>query len=554
MRSLSICGLILWAAILRAQSPNEIQPGIIIRSDPEYSAEATRARVQSTVLLSIIVGEDGKAHDIKVAQGAGFGLDEKAIEAMGTWVFRPGMKDGKPAAMPANVEMNFHLQIRNDSEDHSNQFARLNFTLPPEASRPELVIGKLPGNPAAAGDQALRIHVQVGADGVPANVTVLGSTDKVWEQQAVRVIRAWRFRPASLAGLAIPAEGVFELAHSSPPEPEPMIVEQDDSERAPHHAAAPIPVSGLIARGNHTATLLRNGTVLIAGGVSPGRAPHELASAQTFDPVTRTIANTGSMVVARQRQTATLLKDGMVLITGGEASGRVLASAELFDPSTGKFSSAGSMREARSSHAAALLPDGRVLICGGSGANGKPLASAEIYDPRVKEFITAAAMTTPESSLNAVTLKDGRVFLPGDLAAAAIFNPETGTFTTAGDMTTPQMGFSAAVLKSGEVLIAGADSAEVFDPLANSFHAAGPLAQTHSPCVALALMNGKAFIMGGSSETETFDPNTGTAVPGPVLNGARKGFTATLLDNGNVFIAGSTETDTGARAELLIVN
>ena len=316
MRTLLVCGLILCAALLQAQTTSgtqpDTQPGIIIRNDPEYSTEATRAFVQSTVLLNITVGEDGKAHDIKIAQPSGFGLDEKAVEAMQTWVFRPGTKDGHPVPMPANVEMNFHLQVRNDSEDHSYQFARLNFTLPTGATRPELVIGKLPGNPNAAGDQALRFHLQVGIEGVPANITVLGSNDKAWEQKALRVIRAWRFRPASLAGLAIPVDGVFELAHSSPPEPEqPMIVEQDESDRGPRRPAAPIEIPGLIARSGHTATLLNNGTVLIAGGSAS-------ASAQTFDPVTRTIATSGSMLTPRNHHTATLLNDGTVLITGGQ--------------------------------------------------------------------------------------------------------------------------------------------------------------------------------------------------------------------------------------------
>ena len=398
MRSLTICCFLFAATLLHAQGAGDTQPSIIVRNDPEYSAEAMRARVQSTVLLSIVVGEDGKAHDVKVARGSGFGLDEKAIEAIDTWVFTPGTKDGHPAPMPANVEMNFHLQVRNDPEDHSGQFARLNFTLPPGAVRPELVVGKLPGNPAAAGDQALRFHLQVGIDGVPGDVTVLGSTDKAWEQKALRVIRAWRFRPAALDGTAIPADGVFELAHTAPPEPEPVIVEQDDTGKAPRRPPAPVQIAGLIARGNHTATLLQNGTVLLAGGTEPGIAPHELASAQTYDPVTRTIANTGSMLTARQRHTANMLRDGTVLIAGGEEGNRALASAEIFDPSTGRFSATGSMHEPRSSHAAALLPDGRVLICGGTGSDGKPLADTEIYDPRMKAFVGASAMTAPEAS------------------------------------------------------------------------------------------------------------------------------------------------------------
>jgi TonB family protein len=534
MRTLSVCGLILCAALLQAQTtPDTQQPGVIVRSEPEYSTEATRAFVQSTVVLSIIVGEDGKAHDIKVAQPSGFGLDEKAIEAMQTWVFSPGTKDGHPVPMPANVEMNFHLQVRNDTEDHSYQFARLNFTLPTGATRPELVTGKLPGNPNSAGDQALRLHLQVGIDGVPGNITVLGSTDKAWEQKALRVVRAWRFRPASVDGLAIPVDGVFELAHSSPPEPEPMIIEQDDSGRdsdhGPRRPAAPIEIPGLIARSGHTATLLKNGTVLIAGGAAS-------ASAQIFDPITRTIATTGSMLAPREHHTATLLKDGTVLMTGGQSGGHSLASAEIFDPSTGKFSSTASMHEARSSHAAALLPDGRVLICGGSSDD-----TAEIYDPRAKTFLSAAHMIAAMPSVHSVTLKDGGVFLLGATGQPAeIFHPESGTFTA-----TEAQRFAgpATLLNDGTVLIVGTDGVETFNPLTNTFRKVAPTPGTPALCVLLA--SGKVLVTGAS--TQIYDPASQSFTPGPVLKGPQSGATATLLDNGSVLVAGST-------VELLILN
>jgi TonB family protein len=536
MRALLVCGLILGAALLQAQTTPEAspatgvtQPGVIVRNDPEYSTEATRAFVQSTVLLNITVGEDGKAHDIKVAQPSGFGLDEKAVEAMQTWVFRPGTKDGHPVPMPANVEMNFHLQVRNDTEDHSYQFARMNFTLPTGATRPELVTGKLPGNPNTAGDQALRFHLQVGIDGVPANITVLGSTDKAWEQKALRVVRAWRFRPASLSGLAIPVDGVFELAHSSPPEPEPMIVEQDDSDRAPHRPAAPIEIPGLIARSGHTATLLKNGTVLIAGGAAS-------ASAQTFDPITRTIATTGSMLTPRDHHAATLLKDGTVLITGGQSGGHSLTSAEIFDPSTGKFSSTASMHEARSSHAAALLPDGRVLICGGSTDD-----TAEIYDPRAKTFLSAGHMIAPMPSIQSVTLKDGSIFLLGSAdTPAEIFHPESGTFTA-----TEARHFAgpATLLSDGTVLIVGTGGAETFHPLTNTFHPDSPT--PGKPALCVPLPSGKVLVTG--APTQIYDPASQSFTPGPVLKEPQSGATATLLDNGNVLVAGSA-------AELLILN
>ena len=512
---------------------------MIVRNDPEYSAEATRARVQSMVQLSIIVGEDGKAHDVHVAQGAGFGLDQKAIEAMATWVFKPATKDGHPTAVPANIEMNFHLQVRGGTEDHSGQFARLNFTLPPGAANPELVVGQLPGNPVAAGDQALRIHLQVDVDGAPKNITVLGSTDKAWEQKALRVIRTWRFRPASVDGVAVAADGVFELAHSAPPESEPMFVERPNSERLPSapRVVAPLPVPGLTARTNHTATLLANGTVLITGGSTPESPAHEMTSAQTFDLATRMIANTGNMLTARQNHTATLLKDGSVLIAGGMSGGHALSSTEIFDPSTGKFSPGARMHEARSSHAAILLPDGRVLICGGTGNS----PGAEIYDPRAKAFVPAGAMTVPRTFCTAVALKDGRVLLLGGAGAKAeIFNSETGTFSATADTTVAPDAAGAALLDDGRVLIAGGSTAEIFDPSANTFRAIGALPAACEQCAAIALTNPKVLLTGTAPETEIYDRVTGAFSFGPVLADVVGRHTATLLENGSVLVVGGS--------------
>ena len=84
-------------------------PKVIYRVDPEFSDEARKNKYQGTVLLKVIIGVDGKTHDIKVLRALGMGLDEKAVEAARLWRFEPGQKDGKAVPVEVNMEVNFRL-------------------------------------------------------------------------------------------------------------------------------------------------------------------------------------------------------------------------------------------------------------------------------------------------------------------------------------------------------------------------------------------------------------------------------------------------------------
>ena len=84
-------------------------PALLYKVDPEYSEEARKAKWQGTVLLSLIVDESGRAVSIKVTKPLGLGLDQKAVEAVQKWRFKPGMKDGKAVPVIASVEVSFRL-------------------------------------------------------------------------------------------------------------------------------------------------------------------------------------------------------------------------------------------------------------------------------------------------------------------------------------------------------------------------------------------------------------------------------------------------------------
>ncbi len=238
-------------------------------------------------------------------------------------------------------------------------------------------------------------------------------------------------------------------------------------------------------RAAHTATLLQNGKVLIAGGFNNTDV---LATAELFDPATGTFTPTGAMTTPRFSHTATLLANGKVLVTGGSpnlgdlathnsrtvnllANGKVLvtggsdnsgdlATAELFDPATGTFTATGAMSEPRSEHTATLLANGTVLLAGGAAGN-----AAELFDPATGSFTATGELTLGGRwGSTATLLKDGTVLIAGGrdsedvfdafpLNDAELFNPATGTFTATGVMTQFRYEHAAALLNNGQVLL-----------------------------------------------------------------------------------------------------
>ncbi len=169
---------------------------------------------------------------------------------------------------------------------------------------------------------------------------------------------------------------------------------------------------------DHTATLLNDGRVLVAGGRSKDAAFY--AYATLYEPVTGQWTPTASLTHGREGHTATLLPGGRILISAGQGVDLAakdgvaeLNTAELYDPGAGTWASTGTvLAQGREGHTATLLRDGRVLISGGTNAD-TVLASAELYDPATDRWLPAAPLSGARSLHTATLLNDGRVLVAG---------------------------------------------------------------------------------------------------------------------------------------------
>ena len=164
----------------------------------------------------------------------------------------------------------------------------------------------------------------------------------------------------------------------------------------------------------HTATLLPNGKVLVAGG-SDGTGT--IQSAELYEPINGIWTAIGRLRSARLGHTATLLPNGKVLVAGGwNPSQGYLSNAELFDPSTGIWAPTGPLISARQYHTATLLPNGKVLVTGGFtnySAGFLPTSSAELYDPASGTWAMSGSMTNAKGRHTATLLPNGKVLITG---------------------------------------------------------------------------------------------------------------------------------------------
>jgi len=281
---------------------------------------------------------------------------------------------------------------------------------------------------------------------------------------------------------------------------------------------APV-ASMLAARSVHTATLLPNGKVLVAGGFGA------VTQAELYDPDANTWTATGSLTQGRLAHTATLLANGSVLVAGGTSSAST--NAEIYNPATGTWTATGSLGQGRFYHAATLLPGGKVLVAGGTPNGDIGFTSAELYDPASGTWAATGALATGRYGATATLLPNGTVLLLGGggagatfLNVAELYDPATGTWAGTSALPTPRLFHTASLLPGGKVLVASGQtdlvpptsSAVVYDPATGTWAATGALAQARSDHTATVLQSGMVLAAGGNNgapylaSTELYHP------------------------------------------------
>ncbi|HYO58817.1 Kelch repeat-containing protein [Archangium sp.] len=258
----------------------------------------------------------------------------------------------------------------------------------------------------------------------------------------------------------------------------------------------------IYSRGKHTATPLPSGKVLVAGGWTGTGPLYWRHTSEVYDQATGSWTFAGFMNTPRGNHTATLLDSGKVLVVGGNSTNGETSSVDLYDPATSSWSQAASVSVPRAGHTATLLYSGKVLVTGGSSSSYSELQDAREYDPATNTWSPVAAMPRGRTGHLAVRLYSGQVMiLGGGHDPVDLYDPYSGTPWTQGPaLPYGSSAVSATLLYSGEVLVTHSNGqASLYDPSTNAWMSAGALTAPLEGHAATLLHTGQVLVTGGTT-------------------------------------------------------
>jgi hypothetical protein len=337
-----------------------------------------------------------------------------------------------------------------------------------------------------------------------------------------------------------------------------------------------------MTRQRHSATLLSDGRLLVAGGAYDFWGEIATETCEIYDPSTDSWSNAASMSVARSSHTATLLPSGKVLVSGGfNGGGYALSSAELYDPISNSWTSVDAMGYGRYRHQAIVLNDDEILVVGGRQGNADgtgamriwaPVSTCEIYSVSADTWTPAAPMNETRVESGLARLPDGRVLAAGGIndtlvisdwgqpasRTCEIYDPVTDTWSLTDSLQSARNFVRLVTLDDNTVLSVGGEydqfalyDSQIFDVYAERWLPADSLGSPRIVTEVVKLPNGDVISIGGwaylwSTQTNTVEHYSVTdAAWGPVdaLTYNRGWHTATLLGNGDIIVTGGTAAD-----------
>ncbi|MFO0595718.1 MAG: kelch repeat-containing protein [Myxococcaceae bacterium] len=332
------------------------------------------------------------------------------------------------------------------------------------------------------------------------------------------------------------------------------------------------------ARQHHSATLLKDGRVLVVGGRGADGIS-VLASCELFDPKKNAWSSCGTLVTPRSHHTATALLDGRVLVVGGTANttgddgtsrSSSIGNVEAWDPKSNKWSALPSLTDARNGHTATLLTDGTVLVVGGAREQRTHLTSVERFDPKTNAWSKEKPLEIARWLHAAVRDSEGEVVIVGGRSNAATngvgpgtsiadverFDPKTSTWKTLPPMTEARQRTAliaeptggGIIVIGGQTATSSTNYAETWRPGLGSWEPfQNHLSMSLSAHTGTRLPSGDLLVVGGEPPNSVDTPRVQRwlaatkewCLAGELASG-RKMHTATLLDDGRVLIVGGT--------------